>query len=195
MALVATGTLVFYTFRLLPTALRFDFRRDLDRLATLKSFPITPAAETIGQTLAPVLITTLFQCGVLTSAIIARSLPPHHLILVLLVIIPLNVTTRLQTAIAARPRDHPVVDDRDRQARRFVDEHSLLDVERPRVTSNDNRYRYEATSRPLDSVLNSIRTARPSAGQKDAEYDDSAVHHFHRINSYRHCQLRAFEGW
>ena len=40
MALLSTtGTLAFYTFLLLPTALRFDFRRDLDRLATLKGLP------------------------------------------------------------------------------------------------------------------------------------------------------------
>ena len=37
------------------------------------------------------LITTLFQGGVLSFAIVARSLPPHHLILAMLVIIPLNV--------------------------------------------------------------------------------------------------------
>ena len=58
--LATAGTLAFYTFLLLPTALRFDFRRDLDRLATLKVLPITPAAAVIGQTLAPVLIATLF---------------------------------------------------------------------------------------------------------------------------------------
>jgi hypothetical protein len=92
MALViTTGTLAFYTFLLLPTALRFDFRRDLDRLATLKGLPITPAAATIGQTLAPVLIATLFQSGVLTFAVVVRSLPPQHLFMAMLVMIPLNV--------------------------------------------------------------------------------------------------------
>ena len=89
--LATTGTLAFYTFLLLPTALRFDFRRDLDRLATLKGLPITPAAAVIGQTLAPVLIATLFQSGVLAFAIAARSLPPHHLVMAMLVMIPLNV--------------------------------------------------------------------------------------------------------
>jgi len=86
-----TGALAFYTFLLLPTALRFDFRRDLDRLATLKGLPITPTAAAIGQTLAPVLIATCFQCGVLALASVARSVPPHHLLIALLVIIPLNV--------------------------------------------------------------------------------------------------------
>jgi hypothetical protein len=92
MALLSTtGTLVFYTFLLLPTALRFDFRRDLDRLATLKGLPITPAAAAIGQTLAPVLIATLFQSAVLTFAIVVRSLPLHQLFTAMLVMIPLNV--------------------------------------------------------------------------------------------------------
>jgi len=89
--LATTGTLAFYTFLLLPTALRFDFRRDLDRLTTLKGLPITPAATTIGQTLAPVLIATLFQSVVLAFAVMARSLPPHLVLLTMLVMTPLNV--------------------------------------------------------------------------------------------------------
>jgi len=89
--LATTGTLAFYTFLLLPTAIRFDFRRDLDRLATLKGLPITPAAAAIGQTLAPVLIATVFQSGVLAFAIAARSLPAHQLFTAMLVMIPLNV--------------------------------------------------------------------------------------------------------
>ena len=89
--LATTGTLAFYTFLLLPTALRFDFRRDLDRLATLKGLPITPAAAAIGQTLAPVLIATLFQGGVLAFAVAARGCRLHLLITAMLVMIPLNV--------------------------------------------------------------------------------------------------------
>jgi hypothetical protein len=89
--LATTGTLAFYTFLLLPTALRFDFRRDLDRLATLKTMPITPAAAVIGQTLAPVLIASLFQSVVLGFAIAVKSLPPHHFVTAMLVMIPLNV--------------------------------------------------------------------------------------------------------
>jgi hypothetical protein len=89
--LATTGTLAFYTFLLLPTALRFDFRRDLDRMATLKVLPITPAATVIGQTFAPVLIATLFQSAVLAVAIAVQSLPPHHFFMAMLVMIPLNV--------------------------------------------------------------------------------------------------------
>jgi hypothetical protein len=88
--LATAGTLAFYTFLLLPTALRFDFRRDLDRLATLKGLPITPAAVVIGQTLCPVLLATLFQSAVLALAIVARSLPPQALFIAILVMIPLN---------------------------------------------------------------------------------------------------------
>ena len=84
------GTLAFYTFLLLPTAIRFDFRRDLDRLAILKGLPITPTATVIGQTIAPVLIASLFQAAVLAFAIIARSFPPHYFFLAMAIMIPLN---------------------------------------------------------------------------------------------------------
>jgi hypothetical protein len=89
--LCTTGTLAFYTFLLLPTALRFDFRRDLDRLVILKGLPITPAATVLGQTIAPVIIATLFQTFVLTIAIAVLSLPLHQLILAMLIMLPLNV--------------------------------------------------------------------------------------------------------
>lgn len=92
MAFLSTAcTLAFYTFLLLPTALYFDFRRDLDRLALLKGLPIAPAAVVVGQTLTPVLIATLFQTGMLAFAIVARSLPPHYLVAAMLVLIPINV--------------------------------------------------------------------------------------------------------
>ncbi len=90
-AFVSTaGALAFYTFLLLPTALRFDFRRDFERLAILKGLPISPAATVVGQTFVPVLIATLFQAGVLTAAVVARSLPPQFLVVAMLVMIPLN---------------------------------------------------------------------------------------------------------
>lgn len=89
--LVTTGTVAFYTFLLLPTALRFDFRRDLDQLATLKSLPLSPGAVALGETFAPVLIATLFQCVVLGFAIAARSLPLYYLAVAILTMIPLNV--------------------------------------------------------------------------------------------------------
>jgi hypothetical protein len=92
LALLCTiGTLAFYSFLLLPTALRYDFHRDLSRLALLKGLPVAPAATVIGQTLAPILIATVFQAGVLTFAVIARSLSVQYGLIALLVMIPLNV--------------------------------------------------------------------------------------------------------
>jgi hypothetical protein len=89
--LSTAGALAFYTFLLLPTALRFDFRRDLDRMAVLKGLPITPAAVAIGQTAAPVLMATLFQAAVLAFALVARGLPPHLFVAVMAIMIPLNM--------------------------------------------------------------------------------------------------------
>lgn len=89
--LASAGAVAFYTFLLLPTAVRLDFRRDLDRLATLKGLPIRPAAVTIGQTLAPVLITTAFQAAVMAFAAFARGVPLHLLPVTLLILLPMNV--------------------------------------------------------------------------------------------------------
>lgn len=89
--LATAATLAFYTFLLLPTALRFDFRRDLDRLATLKGLPVSATAIALGQTLAPVLVATLFQALVLLFAAAARSIPPQYIVGGMLVMLPLNV--------------------------------------------------------------------------------------------------------
>jgi hypothetical protein len=90
-ALLATAaTLAFYTFLLLPTAVRFDFRRDLDRIAMFKGLPIAPAAAVVGQVIVPVFIATLFQSVVLAFATYSRSLPPHYWLSVMLVMLPLN---------------------------------------------------------------------------------------------------------
>jgi hypothetical protein len=90
-ALLATaGTLAFYTFLLLPTAIRFDFRRDLERIAMFKGLPVAPAAAVVGQVLVPVFVATLFQAVVLAFATWSRSLPPLYWLSVMLVMLPLN---------------------------------------------------------------------------------------------------------
>jgi hypothetical protein len=89
--LCTVAALAFYTFLLLPTALRFDFRRDFERLAILKGLPVSPIAAVVGQTLAPVLIATVFQSVVLAVAVAARSLPLSFWPTSILVMIPLNV--------------------------------------------------------------------------------------------------------
>ena len=89
--LSTAGALAFYTFLLLPTALRFDFRRDLDRLETFKSLPIPASKMAVGQLLTPVLISTLFQAVVLAlSAVIHGQSFPFYLATVL-VLLPMNI--------------------------------------------------------------------------------------------------------
>ena len=50
----------------------------------------SPAAAVVGQTFTPVLIATLFQAVVLAFAVVARSLPPHYLFTIVLVMLPMN---------------------------------------------------------------------------------------------------------
>ncbi len=85
------GGLVFYSFLLLPTTLKFDFRRDLDRINVLKSLPIGPMAVTIGQLLVPFAVTTLFQAAVLGVVMILKPFDPLLAVAALVVLIPINV--------------------------------------------------------------------------------------------------------
>ncbi len=64
------GCLVVYTWLLLPTTLKMDFRRDLDRMDFLKSLPTSPFSVVLGQILAPVMIATVFQYLVLAMVMI-----------------------------------------------------------------------------------------------------------------------------
>lgn len=89
--LASSGALAFYTFLLLPTAVRLDFRRDLNRLLTLKALPIAPLQVAIGQLLAPVILATAFQGVVLTVAAAICHMPLHWTFVTLLVFLPMNV--------------------------------------------------------------------------------------------------------
>ncbi len=91
MLIQIVGGLVFYSFLLLPTAFKFDFRRDIDRLAVLKGLPISPTAVTLGQLAVPVLLCSLFQLVVLLVAIVVRPYPIGWLCMAMLVLIPTNV--------------------------------------------------------------------------------------------------------
>ncbi|MCA9257696.1 MAG: hypothetical protein KDA61_00795 [Planctomycetales bacterium] len=72
--LAVAGALAFYTFLLLPTALKFDFRRDFDRMPLLKSLPISSTSLAIGQIATPVAVATLFQCFVLAVCQFVRPI-------------------------------------------------------------------------------------------------------------------------
>jgi hypothetical protein len=57
----------------------FDFRGDVDRIAVLKTLPISPCALVIGQLLTPVLLLSAMQ----TLALAAGLLSPKHSTMVL----------------------------------------------------------------------------------------------------------------
>lgn len=55
------GGIALCTVLLAPPALRLDFRRDLKRMALLRSMPVRPLSMVLGQIAIPILITCLFQ--------------------------------------------------------------------------------------------------------------------------------------
>jgi hypothetical protein len=85
------GSLAFYSFLLFPAALKFDFRRDCDRLAILKTLPIHPMAVTIGQLATPIGLTLVIQVAVLCFAYTVNPVPPAMLIWALLLLLPVNM--------------------------------------------------------------------------------------------------------
>ena len=87
---VAAG-LVFYSFVLLPPALKFDFRRDYERLGALKMLPLRPFAVVAGQLAAPIAVISLFQIALLSLTAFARPIPPAMYVTALAVLLPLNV--------------------------------------------------------------------------------------------------------
>lgn len=85
------GSLAFYSALLMPASMRFDFRRDIDRLSLLKSLPISPARVCVGQIAVPVLILTGFQIATLT---LVQFIVPFNLVLMIVVLVafvPFNV--------------------------------------------------------------------------------------------------------
>lgn len=65
--------MLFYTFVLLPEAIKFDFRLDLDHLTTLKLLPMTSARVVLGQLVTPVLLALGFQVAVILFAGLYRD--------------------------------------------------------------------------------------------------------------------------
>ena len=89
--LQVTGGLVFYSFLLLPAALKYDFRRDYDRLLAFKMLPVSPSITVLGQLATPVLLTSLFQMGVLAVTVIVRPAPIGYVIAAIVLLPTLNV--------------------------------------------------------------------------------------------------------
>ena len=85
------ASLGFYTLLLLPPALKFDFRRDYDRLLALKMLPVSPWRVTLGQIAIPVIIATIFQWSMILTAYIARPISASHVVAAMVVFLPANV--------------------------------------------------------------------------------------------------------
>lgn len=71
--LVVSGAL-FYTFVLLPEAIKFDFRLDSDHLCQLKQLPMTPTRVVLGQLATPIIMAFLFQVIIFLTAGMYRSI-------------------------------------------------------------------------------------------------------------------------
>ncbi len=85
------GSLAFYSFVLLPSALKFDFRRDFYRMVVLKSLPIRPDSVVLGQLACPVLMTSLFQLVMVGLAATMTRGSLSHFVAAMLILVPLNV--------------------------------------------------------------------------------------------------------
>lgn len=86
-----SAALAFYSLLLLPAALKFDFRRDVERLGALKLLPIRPLSVAMGQLAAPVLVASGFQLTILLAAYAMRPAPLPYLLAALTFLVPLNV--------------------------------------------------------------------------------------------------------
>lgn len=82
---------VFYSFVLLPAALKLDFRRDFDHLALLKSLPVRPLAVVIGQLSTPVLFTWAFQISLLILAAVVCGVPGDVVMNCMLFLLPVSI--------------------------------------------------------------------------------------------------------
>ena len=85
------GSLVFYSFLLMPAALRFDYRRDVDRMGVLRALPISPIAATVGQLAAPVVACTAFQWLTMLVAMAIRPYPISWLLMSTILFVPVNL--------------------------------------------------------------------------------------------------------
>lgn len=84
-------SLAFWSFFLLPAALKFDFRRDLNRIGVLKSLPVHPMKVVIAQLVVPVVVTSIFQLVTMSLAMIVNPYSPRYLLVGIMVLLPFNV--------------------------------------------------------------------------------------------------------
>ncbi len=88
--LVVSGAL-FYTFVLLPEAIKFDFRLDSDHLCLLKMLPMTPTRIVLGQLTTPVVMACGFQATIFLAAGWYRDVDVSLIVAALALSIPLTI--------------------------------------------------------------------------------------------------------
>ena len=88
--MIVCGAL-FYSFVLLPEAIKFDFRLDSDHLCQLKLLPMTPTRIVFGQLATPVLLACLFQTAIFVAAGVYRSVDPQLIVAAVVFSLPLTV--------------------------------------------------------------------------------------------------------
>lgn len=87
--IVLGGIIVWLTIFLTPLV-PFDFRGDVDRIATLKSLPLASWRISIGQLLAPVIIVTTAQWIVLATALAMAPADAKLLLVIAAYLLPFN---------------------------------------------------------------------------------------------------------
>lgn len=83
--------LLFYTFVLLPEAIKFDFRLDTDHMCQLKCLPMTSARVVVGQLATPVLLACAFQFSFILFAGLFRGVSNSMILGAICITTPLTV--------------------------------------------------------------------------------------------------------
>lgn len=81
----------FYTFILLPEAIKFDFRLDSQYLVMLKALPMTPVQIARGQLAVPVILATAFQWALFLAVGWYRDVPIDLVLGAVLLSVPVTI--------------------------------------------------------------------------------------------------------
>ena len=90
-AMFLVASVAFYSYLLLPAALMLDFRRDVDRLAVLKTLPISSTNIVLGQLVVPVTMCSVFQAIVFSISAFAGVESAGWFLTCWLAFIPMNL--------------------------------------------------------------------------------------------------------
>lgn len=85
------GSLVFYSLVLLPANLKFDFRRDVDRMYVLKLLPLSSWKIVASQVAVPVVVLSVYQVFVVLLTTMLQEVELRWAVGTICVLLPLNV--------------------------------------------------------------------------------------------------------